>query len=124
MTRVEQLDAIVSQFELNGHPFYQDWKQGILPTEKLTSYAAEYGSFVAQIASGWETLGEMHYAEEERENQELWSSFQESVGSAKVASLPSTVTLTTSAANLFGEKATSVGALYAFEAQQPYTSKA
>lgn len=124
MTRVEQLDAIVKQFELNGHPFYQDWKMGTLPTEKLSVYAAEYGSFVAQIAGGWETLGESFYAEEEREHEELWANFQEAIGSGTTATLPSTSNLTESAGNLFAEPATAVGALYAFEAQQPYTSKA
>jgi pyrroloquinoline-quinone synthase len=123
MTRVEQLDAIVAQFDLNGHPFYQDWRMGTLPMEKLRDYANEYGRFVGTIADGWEALGEQHYADEEREHERFWASFQLAIASGRATGRPQTDTLVTAAKNLFADKAAAVGALYAFEAQQPHTSQ-
>lgn len=124
MTRVEQLDAIVKQFELNGHPFYQDWKMGTLPEWMLAIYGDQYGHFVGTIAEGWQTLGENFYAEEEREHEVLWSSFKNAVGSKDSGISPSTDILVTASSNLFKSKPEAIGALYAFEAQQPYTSRA
>ena len=123
MTRVEQLDAIVAQFDLNTHPFYQAWRMGTLPTDKLETYAAEYGDFVATIAEGWDTIGETHYANEEREHEILWSHFKEGLGVNGAGTLPTTNVLATAARGLFEAPATAVGALYAFEAQQPNTSQ-
>ncbi len=124
MTRVDQLDAIVKQFELNGHPFYAEWKAGTLPEWQLRMYADQYGHFVGKIADGWETLGETFFADEEREHEVLWSDFRRSLGATGTGVLPSTETLVTAAGNLFKNKPEAIGALYAFEAQQPYTSRA
>lgn len=123
MTRVEQLDAIIEQFNLNNHPFYQAWRMGTLPTAKLETYAAEYGNFIGTIAKGWDTIGEHGYAEEEREHEVLWSNFKSGLGVSGTGSLATTNTLVTAANAFFGEKATAVGALYSFEAQQPNTSR-
>src|ERR1044072_9172434 len=124
MTRVEQLDAIVKQFELNGHPFYQEWKMGTLPAWMLADYADQYAYFVGTIAKGCETLGESFYADEEREHEELWADFKAALDARDAGVQPSTDTLVTAANNLFSSKPEALGALYAFEAQQPYTSKA
>ena len=121
--RVAELDAIVAQFDLNNHPFYQDWRMGTLPVEKLQDYAGEYGRFVATIAEGWETLGQTHYAEEERFHEELWADFSASIEADSISKRPTTETLVAAARNGFATKATAVGALYAFEAQQPHTSQ-
>jgi pyrroloquinoline-quinone synthase len=123
MNRTEELNAIVAQYDLNAHPFYQDWRMGTLPSEKLSTYATEYGHFVATIAKGWETLGEAHYAEEEREHEVLWGDFKVDVAAKDNETLPQTATLVAAANSLFGKSATAVGALYAFEAQQPHTSR-
>lgn len=123
MTRVEQLDAIVAQFDLNTHPFYQAWRMGTLPADKLATYAAEYGDFVATIAEGWDTIGEAAYAEEEREHEVLWSKFKADLGVTGTGALPTTKVLSTASSNLFSRPETAVGALYAFEAQQPNTSR-
>lgn len=123
MNRISQLDAIIEQFDLNKHPFYQDWRMGTLPVEKLKSYAVEYQAFVGTIAAGWETVGQDHYAEEERFHELLWAKFRSELGASGTASLPSTETLVTAANNLFGTEAEAYGALYAFEAQQPHTSR-
>jgi len=123
MDRISQLDAIIEQFNLNKHPFYQDWRMGTLPVEKLKSYAAEYQAFVGTIADGWDTVGEPQYGEEERFHELLWTKFKSELGSTGSASLPSTEILVTAAKNLFDSPVEALGALYSFEAQQPHTSK-
>lgn len=121
--RVQELDAIVDQFDLNRHPFYQDWRMGTLPVEKLRDYAGEYGRFVGTIAQGWEALGETHYADEEREHEVLWDDFKTAIGAEKISNRSTTATLVTAAQNAFSDPVTALGALYAFEAQQPHTSQ-
>lgn len=123
MNRIQELDTIIAQYDLNTHPFYVDWRMGTLPKEKLVDYAGEYGRFVGTIAEGWETLGEKHYADEERYHETLWGDFQRELGFTKASDRPQTRTLETAALNLFGEKTEAAGALYAFEAQQPITSR-
>jgi pyrroloquinoline-quinone synthase len=123
MDRIQQLDAIIEQYNLNGHPFYQAWRMGTLPVEKLADYSGEYGRFVATIAEGWDTLGQAHYAEEEREHELFWNDFKAGIGAGAASNRPQTDVLVTAAKALFGLKPEAIGALYAFEAQQPYTSK-
>lgn len=122
MDRIQELENIVAQFDLNNHPFYQDWAMGTLPVEKLQEYAAEYGHFVGTIAKGWETIGVQKFADEERVHEGLWADFANAIGSKKLNAL-TTQTLVTSANNLFSVPDQAVGALFAFEAQQPITSQ-
>jgi len=124
MSRVAELQGIVRQFELNGHPFYAEWKAGTLPAWLLAVYADQYGHFIGTIAKGWETLGETFYADEEREHEVLWADFRRALGTTGNGLMPTTEILVTAARNLFATKPEAIGALYAFEAQQPYTSKA
>jgi pyrroloquinoline-quinone synthase len=123
MNRVQELQDIISRHELNGHPFYQEWRAGTLPTEKLTDYSGEYGRFVATIAKGWDTIGESAYAEEEREHELFWNDFKGELGCHFVSNRPQTEVLVAAANNLFATAPEAVGALYAFEAQQPNTSR-
>jgi pyrroloquinoline-quinone synthase len=123
MSRIEQLEAIVVQHDLNLHPFYQEWRAGTLPTHKLVDYSGEYGLFVSTIAAGWDTIGETHYAEEEREHEVLWDDFKGALGFETLSSRPQTNTMVSAAMNLFSTKPEAVGALFAFESQQPYTSQ-
>ncbi len=123
MDRIAELDSIVAHYDLNTHPFYTDWRAGTLPVEKLKVYSSEYGAFVATIAEGWETLGEQHYAAEERVHEQLWAEFRHELGGEGRAKKPETFVLVTAAESLFAQPATAAGALYAFEAQQPITSK-
>ena len=123
MDRIAQLDAIVAQFDLNTHPFYQEWVMGTLPMEKLRDYSAEYGRFVATIAKGWDTVGEHGYADEERLHEGMWANFRADIDGTLEPKLATTDVLVTAADKLFSEKATAYGALYAFEAQQPKTSR-
>jgi pyrroloquinoline-quinone synthase len=123
MDRIQQLEAIVAQHDLNTHPFYQEWRAGTLPLTKLVDYSGEYGMFVSTIAVGWDTIGETHYAEEEREHEVLWDEFKGALGFEIHSRHPQTEVLVSAASNLFSTKAAAIGALYAFESQQPHTAQ-
>src|SRR5579862_3735055 len=122
MDRIAQLCYIVAQHDLNNHPFYQEWVAGTLPVAKLQSYAADYGHFIATIADGWDTMGHHRLAAEERYHEELWQDFRVSIGAGDEVGHIETERLVCVAKRDFGVPGTCVGALYAFEAQQPKTS--
>jgi pyrroloquinoline-quinone synthase len=120
----DQLDAIVSDKNLLNHPFYQEWSAGTLPQAALASYAAEWGPFVALVPKGWEAHGDVSIAVEERTHVELWSRFADGLATRVLAepTLDATRQLAETSDRLFSDPVTSLGALYAFEAQQPHTS--
>ena len=78
--RIDELDAIVRQFDLNEHPFYVEWRAGTLPIERLAEYAAEWAPFISAIDQGWDRIGYPDYAAEEREHDELWTRFRAALG--------------------------------------------
>lgn len=117
-------DALVAERSLLGHPFYQAWSAGTLPVAALRDYAGEYGAFIATIADGWRTAGHDDIAAIEDGHAQVWSqtfaaTLGTAVGSPEVAEVAS---LVAEAEELFGDRATALGALYAFEAQQPATA--
>ncbi|UYN89548.1 MAG: iron-containing redox enzyme family protein [Anaerolineales bacterium] len=124
MTLQEQLNQRIEKKALLKHPFYQAWESGELPVDALRTYAREYGAFIATMPAGWETLNDAETAQEEREHAELWQDFaaglETEVGAAE---LPAVSKLVADSAALFAKPATALGALYAFEAQQPDTAK-
>lgn len=117
--------ASLARWNLLSHPFYQAWSAGTLPVSALAEYARDWGSFVRVIDRGWTTVGKPEYAAEERVHAELWDDFAEALGTKSVdaASIPALAQLRTTAERLFSaSEASALGALYAFEAQQPSTS--
>jgi pyrroloquinoline-quinone synthase len=122
VARIEELLAIISRFDLNTHPFYESWRAGTLPVEKLRDYAAEYGAFVGTIGSGWNTLGLAEYVAEEGEHVQLWDRFASGLGTSAGASRAHTKALAGVASAMFSSKPEAVGALFAFESQQPETA--
>lgn len=120
--RIQELDDIVRSFDLNQHPFYQAWRAGTLPVERLADYADEWAPFIAVIDRGWERLGEPDYAAEEREHDELWARFRASLGAGGDASRPQSRTLLAVGENAFASVPETLGALYSFEVQQPATA--
>ena len=122
MDRIAALQEIVSRHDLNNHPFYQEWIAGTLPMPKLQSYAADYGHFIGTIATGWETMGHNELADEEREHEVLWQDFRSAIGAGTDKNNVETQVLVEMAQQHFAIPGACVGALYAFEAQQPHTS--
>lgn len=120
----QQLDTVLEKWNLLKHPFYQAWSMGTLPVDALQVYAREYGNFIATLPRGWETLNDAETAQEEREHAEMWSDFTAAIGSFTAdASLPTTANLVGASRTLFASRASALGALYAFEAQQPATAQ-
>ena len=122
-SRIEELDAIVRQFDLNEHPFYQAWRAGTLPVERLREYAAEWAPFIARLDAGWQRIGEPSYAAEERDHDELWSRFRAALAADAEPRRPQSRTLLAVAENAFASVPETLGALYSFEVQQPATAQ-
>lgn len=120
----QQLDAKIATYNLLEHPFYQAWSAGELPVASLQHYAREYGAFISTLPKGWETLNDAETAEEETEHIDMWADFAEGLDTAvSEAQIPQVKTLLQTADELFAEPAMALGALYAFEAQQPATAQ-
>jgi len=119
----DALNARIENWKLLKHPFYQAWEAGELPLPALQSYAEEYGAFISLMPSGWETLGDAETVEEEQEHIELWQDFAQALDTKiSDAKLPAILSLTTNTQKLFANKVTAMGALFAFEVQQPETA--
>ena len=120
----QNLDTVLEKWNLLKHPFYQAWSAGTLPVDALQVYAREYGNFIATLPRGWETLNDAETAAEEREHAEMWTDFTAALGSFTAdASLPATSNLVAASRTLFAARASALGAMYAFEAQQPATAQ-
>ncbi len=119
----ERLDAAIAPHRLLEHPFYRSWRAGTLPVAALATYAAEYGSLIEAVDSGWEMVAESEHAAEEREHSELWARFAAHLGtSVTTPQIPAVAAMLATARRLFSAPETAWGALYAFEAQQPDTA--
>ena len=119
-----RIEGALEKHNLLNHPFYQAWDAGELSRDALALYAREYSRFIAKVADGWEACGDSDIAAEEREHHDLWMKFYDSLGTSESNKRVKEVdNLTTSCDAFFGSYAGALGALYAFEAQQPHTSK-
>ena len=121
-SRIAELDAIVRQFDLSEHPFYQEWRAGTLPIERLAEYADEWAPFIAAVDRGWDRIGEHDYAAEEREHDALWTTFRGALGATGPMSRLQSKTLLAVGEQAFTSVPESLGALYSFEVQQPKTA--
>jgi pyrroloquinoline-quinone synthase len=121
-SRIDELDAIVQQFDLNEHPFYTEWRAGTLPIERLAEYADEWAPFIAAVDAGWERIGFPEYAAEEREHDVLWGRFRAALNATSAMRRPQSKTLLAVGANAFASIPEALGALYSFEVQQPATA--
>ncbi len=120
----QALDSKIADHNLLNHPFYQAWSTGELPLNALRSYAREYGAFISTVPDGWEAVGDAETAAEEIEHIDLWADFATGLDTTVSApEIPQVKTLVETANELFSERATALGALYAFEAQQPATAQ-
>jgi Pyrroloquinoline quinone (Coenzyme PQQ) biosynthesis protein C len=114
---------VFEQYNLLRHPFYLAWNEGRLTKEQMAIYAGEYGSFIQLISEGWQVAGEQAIAKEEEEHYVLWKNFAESLDAKNMgATIGQVNELVSSVKNCFGSYAGALGALYAFEAQQPATA--
>lgn len=118
-----RLKASISRWNLLESSFYQAWNDGTLPLEALRDYSSEYGAFISLIPRGWRGHGDAETARVEEQHLELWKQFASALGrKIDEPRVDEVRELRDTAERLFADPATSLGALYAFEAQQPATS--
>lgn len=122
--RKQILDEIIDNKCLLKHPFYQAWNMGTLTKGDLAIYATQYGEFIDTIAAGWEAVGDTDTANEEREHAVLWTDFATGLNAPRPADtrLPEIAELVGLANATFSNRSQALGALYAFEHQQPGTA--
>jgi len=120
---IKKLSQSLEQYNLLQHPFYLAWNEGKLSRAQLALYAGEYGSFINLISKGWQQAGETAIAKEETEHFVIWQRFASSIGSQAIGdSLPAVKQLVSTSEANYQTYAGALGALYAFEAQQPGTT--
>ncbi len=120
----QRLNSIIEKWDLLNHPFYKAWSNGTLPVEKLKKYSGEYAAFINTVAESWETCGYSDIADTERGHYMMWKDFAASLGNEQIESnLPAIRDLVDTCEGNNGSVASSLGGLYAFEAQQPFTAQ-
>jgi pyrroloquinoline-quinone synthase len=123
MTAIERMETAIAQWNLLESKFYRAWSAGTLPVEALRVYAREYGAYIALVPGGWERHGDSKTAAVEVGHVELWRRFAAGLGTDIGAAVhPSVASLVRLTEEAFSSAAASLGALYAFEVQQPKTA--
>lgn len=123
MTVKDRLNEKVHPYRLLEHPFYQQWNEGTLTQDDLALYAQAYGIFIQTIPQGWQALGDRETVTEELEHNQLWDQFASALGTeVSPSDIPQIEALINLSAELFADQAAAIGALYAFEVQQPETA--
>ena len=119
-----RIDEIVEKHSLLNHPFYQAWEMGTLSGSALRTYAWQYSNFIGKISEGWRACGNEEIAKEEEEHLDLWLDFAKSLGEKTEGPVIEEVSALVEGCDRSNSSlATALGALYAFERQQPQTSK-
>jgi len=120
MHRSGDLRQTAAKWNLLEHPFYRAWSEGTLPIETLARYASEYSQFIRTIPQAWRALGETEIAANEVGHAELWDGFAGSLGATvRQPTVPEVKELCSTLERLAGSPEGALGALYAFEVQQP-----
>jgi len=138
---LDRIDALIAERHLLKHPFYADWRAGMLPREALQDYAAQYYAFESSFPRFLsmlhtrterpevrQSLLENLWDEEhgEANHAELWLRFGEGIGADRAAVRgatrhEATKGLVETYRELVSEAplAAGVAAVYAYEAQVP-----
>ena len=117
---------LVARRSLLQHPFYLAWSDGTLPVPALKEYAHDYGAFIRTVGQGWEAVGEnAHRRGRARPRAGLGEHVCRRSGNDRrlPRAPPKPPRLVDAARELFADRTTALGALYAFESQQPYTAQ-
>jgi pyrroloquinoline-quinone synthase len=124
-TTSRRCDAVIARHSLLQHPFYLAWNDGTLPVAALADYAREYGAFIETISEGWDRIGSPAIATVEEEHAQIWDrTFAAGLGTSVTSPrIEEVAGLVGTSRELFAERATALGGLYAFESQQPETAE-
>lgn len=121
----QQCRQVIEKHNLLRHPFYVAWSEGRLPVAALRDYAREYGAFIRNIGEGWAKVGEAKIAKVEEGHATIWQrTFAASLDtSIAEPEMQGVADLVDTSRRLFADETTALGALYAFEFQQPHTAQ-
>jgi len=120
MSSVGELSQVTTKWNLLEHPFYRAWSEGTLPVDTLARYASEYGQFIRTVPVAWRAVGEPEIAATEVGHAKLWEGFADSLGApVRAPTVPAVAELCSTLEHLSGSVEGALGALYAFEVQQP-----
>ena len=140
---LDDLDALIQSRSILQHPFYVAWQQGDLTREQLATYARVYWphvcAFPSYLESALRTTDDpvaratlQDNLDDERSNPrphpELWLDFAESLGQSRQSVIDSEAhdaaerIVETFSRLARSSTAEGVGALYAYESQQPDVS--
>jgi pyrroloquinoline-quinone synthase len=110
----------VEKYNLLSHSFYRRWTMGTLPVEALRDYAREYGAFISRISRGWESVGRPDIARTEEGHAKVWElTFANNLDTNVTVDTSTVEELVATSDELFADRKTAIGALFAIEAQQP-----
>jgi pyrroloquinoline-quinone synthase len=116
---------VIEDRSLLRHPFYVAWSEGRLPVAALRDYARDYGAFIRVVGEGWARIGEARIAKVEDGHATVWQrTFAAGLGTSIAE--PETrgvADLVETSRRLFADETSALGALYAFESQQPHTAR-
>jgi pyrroloquinoline-quinone synthase len=121
-----RLNEIIQKWSVLNHPFYTAWSEGTLPTEKIKTYAGAYAPFIGKISEAWAAIGDEAIAQIEMEHYHLWIDFSRSLGNDHDHStnkIEAVSKLVDGYTRSFDVESKAIGALYAFEQQQPGTAQ-
>lgn len=120
MDRIEELARLREGRGLLAHPFYRLWMEGKISRATLGVYAREYRGFIRALPEGWLPLNEPGKVQEEKDHAKMWDGFGAEFGlNGDPAAFPETRALMAAFQSLCDSPETAIGALYAFEVQQP-----
>lgn len=119
----ETIQNTIKPHNLLDHPFYKSWSDGTMSSSKLSLYAREYGAFIGMISELWEACGYPEIAATEREHKDLWNNFACSLGTeiTNNPKIEQVRALTGFMAEACKDRSMALGAVLAFEFQQPST---
>lgn len=124
MERIEELACLREGRSLLAHPFYRMWMEGKISRETLGVYAREYRGFIRALPEGWLPLNEPGKVQEEKEHARMWDGFGAEFGlNGDPGTFPETRALMAAFQSLCESPETAIGALYAFEVQQPTVAR-
>lgn len=115
------------KYKLLDHPFYQAWTMGEVTPEQLSAYHKSYNEFITEMPKYWSKIAEafgqkedaQYIIDEEAAHIDLWAKWQNKL--PEVNSFPRMETVMNAFENMTPSEL--LGAVHAFEIQQPEVAK-
>ena len=126
MSITQQLNEIITEWDINQTEFYKAWSKWELSHEALCAYASEYGNLIGVLSTGWQALGDYKQAQVEDDHFAIWErDFCTALNTTiQTVATQGVKDLLSDAQAMFSDRTQALWAMYAFIAQQASTSKA